>query len=47
MAHCIVIAKGMSAMPALMSALKNEHIKRILRATRVRPAAVRRGPTAR
>jgi hypothetical protein len=33
-------------MPALMSALKNEHTKRILRATGIRPPAVRHGPTA-
>jgi hypothetical protein len=33
-------------MPALMSALKNEHTKRILRATRIRPPAARHGPTA-
>ena len=32
-------------MPALISALKNEHTKRILRATRIRPA--RSGPVAR
>ncbi len=32
-------------MPALISALKNEHTKRILRVTRIRPPAVRRGPT--
>jgi hypothetical protein len=31
--------------PALMSALKNEHTKRILRAARIRPSPVRRGPT--
>ncbi len=29
----------------LMSALKNEHSKRILRTTGIRPPAVRRGPT--
>ncbi len=45
MAQCIVIAKGMSTVPGLMPALKNEHTKRILRATRIRPPAVRRGPT--
>ena len=33
-------------MPALISALKNEHTKRILRATRIRPPAVRHGTTA-
>jgi len=32
-------------MPALISALKSEHTKRILRATGIRPAAVRRGRT--
>ena len=32
-------------MPALMSALKNEHTKRILRATGIRPPAARRGKT--
>ncbi len=32
-------------MPALISALKNEHTKRILRATRIRPTAARHGPT--
>lgn len=32
-------------MPALISALKNEHTKRILRATRIRPPAARHGPT--
>jgi hypothetical protein len=31
--------------PALTSALKNEHTKRILRATRIRPPASRRGAT--
>jgi hypothetical protein len=31
--------------PALMSALKNEHTKRILRATGIRPPAARRGKT--
>jgi hypothetical protein len=31
--------------PALTSALKNEHIKRILRATRIRPSASRRSAT--
>jgi hypothetical protein len=32
--------------PALISALKNEHTKRILRATRIRPPAMRHGTTA-
>ena len=32
-------------MPALISALKNEHTKRILRATRIRPPAGTRGKT--
>src|SRR5437660_6960954 len=32
-------------MQTLMSALKSEHTKRILRATGIRPAAVRRGRT--
>jgi hypothetical protein len=32
-------------MPALISALKNEHTKRILRATRIRPPAGPRGKT--
>ena len=32
-------------MPALISALKNEHTKRILRATGIRPPATRPGPT--
>src|SRR6266702_248908 len=32
-------------MPTLISALKNEHTKRILRATRIRPPARRRGTT--
>jgi hypothetical protein len=32
-------------MPALLSALKNEHTKQILRATGIRPPAARRGPT--
>jgi hypothetical protein len=32
--------------PALISALKNGHTKRILRATRIRPPAVRHGTTA-
>jgi hypothetical protein len=32
--------------PALISALKNEHTKRILCATRIRPPAVRHGTTA-
>jgi len=31
--------------PALISALKNEHTQRILRATRIRPSAVWRGAT--
>ena len=33
-------------MPALISALKNEHTKRILRATRIRPPGMRHGTTA-
>ena len=33
-------------MPALISALKNERTKRILRATRIRPPAARHGTTA-
>ena len=33
-------------MPPLISALKNEHTKRILRATRIRPPAARHGPSA-
>ena len=32
-------------MPALISALKNEHTKRVLRVTRLRPPAVRHGKT--
>lgn len=32
-------------MPALLSALKNEHTKQILRATGIRPSAARRSPT--
>jgi hypothetical protein len=32
-------------MPAMMSALKNEHAKRLLRMTRIRPPAARQGKT--
>jgi hypothetical protein len=32
-------------MPALMSALKNEHTKRILRVARIRPPTVRHATT--